>query len=47
MHVGRKVDKPWLIHILDNTGKVHAVDIQPGEMLFYEVCARYFQQHFA
>ena len=36
MHVDRQVDEPWPIHIINNTGHEHAVDLKPGQMLFYE-----------
>jgi hypothetical protein len=28
MHVGRKLNKPWPIHIFDNDGVEHAIDLQ-------------------
>eukprot|EP00039_Didymoeca_costata_P023534 m.7423 g.7423 ORF g.7423 m.7423 type:complete len:278 (+) comp3712_c0_seq1:105-938(+) len=36
VHVGRDVDEPWPIVILDNEGNENAVDIKPGQMLHYE-----------
>eukprot|EP00656_Telonema_subtile_P015580 TRINITY_DN1818_c0_g1_i4.p1 TRINITY_DN1818_c0_g1~~TRINITY_DN1818_c0_g1_i4.p1 ORF type:complete len:216 (-),score=29.60 TRINITY_DN1818_c0_g1_i4:218-865(-) len=36
MHVDRDLDEPWPIVIEGFDGKTYEVDLQPGEMLFYE-----------
>lgn len=36
LHVGRDVDEPWPLIIMNNTGHMHEVDLIPGKMLFYE-----------
>ena len=36
LHVARDVDEPWPIMIENNDGVMHSVDLQPGQMLFYE-----------
>jgi hypothetical protein len=39
VHVGHEYyndDEPWPIQIDDNEGNVHSVNLQPGQMLFYE-----------
>jgi len=36
VHIGREVDEPWHLMILDNDGVPTAVELKPGKMLFYE-----------
>lgn len=38
-HLYDNDDEPWPIEIEDHYGKVHAVSLQPGQMLFYESAA--------
>lgn len=36
MHIAREQDEPWPIQIEDHFGNLHSVEMEPGEMLFYE-----------
>jgi hypothetical protein len=36
LHIDRDADEPWPIVIEDRFGVEHSVDLQPGQMLFYE-----------
>ncbi len=37
VNVGQNVDgHPWPLEILDYSGNMHKVFLQPGEMVFYE-----------
>lgn len=36
LHIGSKVDKPWPLHIRNNTGHMTYVNLKPGQMVFYE-----------
>ena len=36
VHVGRDLDEPWPIVIVDNNGIPQEVDIPPGKIMFYE-----------
>ena len=35
-NLGQKVEKPWPLDILDYSGNVNHILIQPGDMLYYE-----------
>mmetsp|Transcript_17610 Transcript_17610/g.29670 ORF Transcript_17610/g.29670 Transcript_17610/m.29670 type:complete len:336 (+) Transcript_17610:144-1151(+) len=42
IHIDHKYfnnDEPWSIEIEDHTGQLHAVNLEPGQMLFYESAA--------
>ena len=45
VHIGREVDEPWHLMILDNDGVPTAVELKPGKMLFYE-SVRLTQTHY-
>lgn len=34
--MGQDTDEPWLLHMIDHTGRRHRVALLPGEMMFYE-----------
>lgn len=36
INLNQQVDTPWLLDILDNTGRAHQVQLKEGEMLLYE-----------
>ena len=36
VNIQQEVDRPWLLDILDNSGRAHQVELRPGEMLLYE-----------
>lgn len=36
VHIGRDIDEPWYLSILNNDGVAQHVDLKPGHMLFYE-----------
>ena len=36
LNIQQEVDTPWLLDILDNSGRPHQVELRPGEMLLYE-----------
>ena len=36
VNIQQEVEAPWLLDILDNSGRAHQVELMPGEMLLYE-----------
>jgi len=40
-HIGNDLDEPWPLEIEDHDGKVHAVVMEPGEMVLYESSKQY------
>mmetsp|Transcript_46122 Transcript_46122/g.59248 ORF Transcript_46122/g.59248 Transcript_46122/m.59248 type:complete len:366 (-) Transcript_46122:342-1439(-) len=40
-HVGHDLDEPWPLEIEDHEGKIHAVEIEAGEMVMYESAKQY------
>lgn len=36
INVDQKVDKPWPVQIFDHDGKLHRINMKPGDMLLYE-----------
>lgn len=36
LNIAQEVDSPWPLHIQDNSGGVHSITLQPGEILWYE-----------
>lgn len=36
VNVAQEVSKPWPLEILDHKGKLHEVNMDPGDLLFYE-----------
>mmetsp|Transcript_5366 Transcript_5366/g.10179 ORF Transcript_5366/g.10179 Transcript_5366/m.10179 type:complete len:390 (-) Transcript_5366:138-1307(-) len=40
-HVGHDLDEPWPLEIEDHDGKVHAVNMEPGDMVMYESAKQY------
>lgn len=40
-HIDSDLDEPWPIEIEDHDGNVHAVSLQPGQVLYYESSKQY------
>jgi len=40
-HIGHDLDEPWPLEIEDHDGNVHAVNMEPGEMVMYESAKQY------
>ena len=36
VNIQQEVEAPWLLDILDNSGRAHQVELRPGQMLLYE-----------
>ena len=36
MNLGQKLDEPWPLSLMDHSGNSHHVNLNPGEMLFFE-----------
>ena len=30
--------EPWSLEVFDFAGRMHAVNLEPGELVYYEVC---------
>mmetsp|Transcript_29068 Transcript_29068/g.93007 ORF Transcript_29068/g.93007 Transcript_29068/m.93007 type:complete len:375 (-) Transcript_29068:239-1363(-) len=41
LHIASELDEPWPIQIEDHDGRVHSVNLTPGDMLYYESSKQY------
>ena len=41
LHVAHDLDEPWPLEIEDHDGRVHALSLEPGQLVYYESAKQY------